>query len=145
MTRNTNTGFPELLITARGDRSQGAIAEAAGISASYLCDLEKGRRIPSGSVTSALVSALDLTGDGALDLVDAIRAAHLSALGMGDERRPTINIYSRNRGRTKEQERRRAQSESDRKHQDEIPEDAPTSAAAGEPSQARGSGRDSTG
>ena len=145
MIRNTNMDFPELLIAARGDRSQGAVADAAGISASYLCDLEKGRRIPSGSVTSALVAALELSGDDALDLVDAIRAAHLSALGMGDERRPTINIYRRNRGKTTEQERRRAQSASDRTHRDGTPGDAPTSGAVEEPSQARGSGRDSTG
>jgi transcriptional regulator with XRE-family HTH domain len=47
----------------RGPRTLAEVAEAAGIHRSYLCDIEKGRRLPPPEMIRRLATALEVEPD----------------------------------------------------------------------------------
>jgi transcriptional regulator with XRE-family HTH domain len=54
-------GLAEMLVDLRGSMSQIDMAELTGISAGFLCDVEKGKRGISGPMAEKVEEALELS------------------------------------------------------------------------------------
>lgn len=68
----------------RSLKSLRTVAESTGVSASHICNLEGGHRLPSTTVAERLIAAYRLTGADA----EAVRAVAVPGVGQ-DRRRQT--------------------------------------------------------